>query len=263
MTALALGLVMGLSVWGIFAGIRMYRADAKLPTDLVLALEVGSTRTGAVDDPRRPPGHALRPAGPAPDGPEAGRQVPPQDRPRGQPRRPHHRPLRGPPRGLRLPRRFRRPGVPGEGELPPRRHPVRLRRALDRGRHLVGDPHPQGRHRTDPARLPRRARGGGERWAGLPPGPGPRRLEVRGPLGGRTPHHATADGPRHEPPRRLHGTPATQRQRAGRHVRHGVAAGEELGAPIVDTLVALARTCAARTRRTPAARRPARSPRPP
>lgn len=49
MTALALGLVMGLSVWGIFAGIRMYRADAKLPTDLVLALEVGSTRTGAVD----------------------------------------------------------------------------------------------------------------------------------------------------------------------------------------------------------------------
>jgi tight adherence protein C len=49
MTALVLGLVMGLSVWGIFAGIRMYRADAKLPTDLVLALEVGSTRTGAVD----------------------------------------------------------------------------------------------------------------------------------------------------------------------------------------------------------------------
>ncbi len=49
MTALALGLVMGLSVWGIFAGIRMYRADAKLPTDLVLALEVGSTPTGAVD----------------------------------------------------------------------------------------------------------------------------------------------------------------------------------------------------------------------
>lgn len=49
MTALVLGLVMGLSVWGIFAGIRMYRADAKLPSDLVLALEVGSTRTGAVD----------------------------------------------------------------------------------------------------------------------------------------------------------------------------------------------------------------------
>jgi tight adherence protein C len=49
MVALVLGLVMGLAVWGIFAGIRMYRADAKLPSDLVLALEVGATRTGAVD----------------------------------------------------------------------------------------------------------------------------------------------------------------------------------------------------------------------
>ncbi|OOQ49734.1 hypothetical protein AFM16_24630 [Streptomyces antibioticus] len=39
---------MGLSVWGVFAGIRMYRADVKLPSDLVLALEVGATRTGAV-----------------------------------------------------------------------------------------------------------------------------------------------------------------------------------------------------------------------
>ncbi|MGY6023126.1 DUF5936 domain-containing protein [Streptomyces spinosirectus] len=46
---LLLALVMGLSVWGIFAGIRMYRADARLPGDLALALEVGSTRTGAVD----------------------------------------------------------------------------------------------------------------------------------------------------------------------------------------------------------------------
>jgi tight adherence protein C len=46
---LVLALVMGLSVWGIFAGIRMYRADARLPGDLALALEVGSTRTGAVD----------------------------------------------------------------------------------------------------------------------------------------------------------------------------------------------------------------------
>ncbi|PZG75313.1 hypothetical protein C1I97_37460, partial [Streptomyces sp. NTH33] len=33
----------------VFAGIRMYRADARLPGDLQLALEVGSTRTGAVD----------------------------------------------------------------------------------------------------------------------------------------------------------------------------------------------------------------------
>ncbi|MFF3936362.1 DUF5936 domain-containing protein [Streptomyces phaeofaciens] len=45
---LLLALVMGLSVWGVFAGIRMYRADAKLPGDLALALEVGATRTGAV-----------------------------------------------------------------------------------------------------------------------------------------------------------------------------------------------------------------------
>ncbi|MFE0728381.1 DUF5936 domain-containing protein [Streptomyces antibioticus] len=45
---LLLALVMGLSVWGVFAGIRMYRADVKLPSDLVLALEVGATRTGAV-----------------------------------------------------------------------------------------------------------------------------------------------------------------------------------------------------------------------
>jgi tight adherence protein C len=47
--ALLLALVMGLSVWGVFAGIRMYRAEAKLPGDLLLALEVGATRTGAVD----------------------------------------------------------------------------------------------------------------------------------------------------------------------------------------------------------------------
>ena len=53
--ALLLALVMGLSVWGVFAGIRMYRAEAKLPGDLLLALEVGATRTGAVDslDPQR------------------------------------------------------------------------------------------------------------------------------------------------------------------------------------------------------------------
>jgi tight adherence protein C len=47
--ALLLALLMGIGVWGVFAGIRMYRADAKLPTDLALALEVGATRTGAVD----------------------------------------------------------------------------------------------------------------------------------------------------------------------------------------------------------------------
>ena len=47
--ALLLALLMALGVWGIFAGIRMYRAEARLPGDLALALEVGSTRTGAVD----------------------------------------------------------------------------------------------------------------------------------------------------------------------------------------------------------------------
>lgn len=47
--ALPLALLMGLAVYGVFAGVRMYRAEAKLPSDLALALEVGSTRTGAVD----------------------------------------------------------------------------------------------------------------------------------------------------------------------------------------------------------------------
>ncbi|MDT9688479.1 DUF5936 domain-containing protein [Streptomyces sp. P9(2023)] len=43
-----LALAAALSVTGILYGIRLYRADAKLPDDLQLALEVGSTRTGAV-----------------------------------------------------------------------------------------------------------------------------------------------------------------------------------------------------------------------
>ncbi|MGV9252172.1 DUF5936 domain-containing protein [Streptomyces sp. NPDC003697] len=47
--ALLLALAMALGVWGVFAGIRMYRAETKLPGDLALALEVGATRTGAVD----------------------------------------------------------------------------------------------------------------------------------------------------------------------------------------------------------------------
>ncbi|MEU6483213.1 DUF5936 domain-containing protein [Streptomyces sp. NPDC046887] len=45
---LLLAAVAALSVYGAFAGVRMYRADAKLPGDLVLALEVGATRTTAV-----------------------------------------------------------------------------------------------------------------------------------------------------------------------------------------------------------------------
>ncbi|WP_330313492.1 type II secretion system F family protein [Streptomyces sp. NBC_00523] len=42
-----LAAVMGLAVLGAFQGVRMYRADAKLPGDLVLALEVGASRTSA------------------------------------------------------------------------------------------------------------------------------------------------------------------------------------------------------------------------
>lgn len=48
MIALLLAVLVGVSVFGIFHGIRLYRADAKLPTDLALALEVGATRTTAV-----------------------------------------------------------------------------------------------------------------------------------------------------------------------------------------------------------------------
>lgn len=42
--ALALAAVMGLAVAGVCQGVRMYRAEAKLPTDLAIALEVGATR---------------------------------------------------------------------------------------------------------------------------------------------------------------------------------------------------------------------------
>ena len=45
---LLLALAVGLAVFGAMAGIRMYRADAKLPGDLAIALEVGATRTNAV-----------------------------------------------------------------------------------------------------------------------------------------------------------------------------------------------------------------------
>ncbi|MEV6395148.1 DUF5936 domain-containing protein [Streptomyces sp. NPDC051907] len=44
---LLLAAVVGLCVYGAFHGIRMYRADAKLPGDLAVALEVGATRTSA------------------------------------------------------------------------------------------------------------------------------------------------------------------------------------------------------------------------
>ncbi|EFL17278.1 integral membrane protein [Streptomyces sp. C] len=43
-----MALAAALSVFGILHGVRLYRADVKLPTDLALALEVGATRTTAV-----------------------------------------------------------------------------------------------------------------------------------------------------------------------------------------------------------------------
>ncbi|MER7172033.1 DUF5936 domain-containing protein [Streptomyces mesophilus] len=49
MLGLGLAALLALSVAGIFAGIRMYRADAKLPGDLAVALESGSSRVSAAD----------------------------------------------------------------------------------------------------------------------------------------------------------------------------------------------------------------------
>ncbi|MFC8130586.1 DUF5936 domain-containing protein [Streptomyces sp. NPDC057302] len=47
MLALALAGVMGLAVAGVCQGVRMYRAEAKIPSDLAIALEVGATRVSA------------------------------------------------------------------------------------------------------------------------------------------------------------------------------------------------------------------------
>ncbi|SDK39202.1 DUF5936 domain-containing protein [Streptomyces indicus] len=49
MLGLGLALLLALSVAGVFTGIRMYRADAKLPGDLAVALESGSSRVSAAD----------------------------------------------------------------------------------------------------------------------------------------------------------------------------------------------------------------------
>lgn len=49
MLALLLALLSGLAVAGLLLGIRMIRAEAKLPGDLALALEVGSTRVSQAD----------------------------------------------------------------------------------------------------------------------------------------------------------------------------------------------------------------------
>lgn len=43
--AVALAAVMGLAVYGVCAGIAMFRAETRLPADLAVALEVGATRT--------------------------------------------------------------------------------------------------------------------------------------------------------------------------------------------------------------------------
>ncbi|MFW6722745.1 DUF5936 domain-containing protein [Streptomyces sp. MAR4 CNY-716] len=45
---LLLAAAVGLAVFGVLSGIRVYRAEVKLPSDLQVALEVGATRTTAV-----------------------------------------------------------------------------------------------------------------------------------------------------------------------------------------------------------------------
>ena len=49
MLTLLLALLMAIAVAGALLGIRMIRADAKLPSDLMLALEVGGTRVSKAD----------------------------------------------------------------------------------------------------------------------------------------------------------------------------------------------------------------------
>ncbi|MFF2845280.1 DUF5936 domain-containing protein [Streptomyces sp. NPDC058001] len=49
MTGLLLAALMGAAVLGVCVGVRMYRADAKLPGDLAVALEVGASRVSKAD----------------------------------------------------------------------------------------------------------------------------------------------------------------------------------------------------------------------
>jgi tight adherence protein C len=49
MTGFLLAVLLGLSLVGIFTGVRMYRAEAKIPEDLAIALEVGATRVGGLE----------------------------------------------------------------------------------------------------------------------------------------------------------------------------------------------------------------------
>ncbi|WP_328330747.1 MULTISPECIES: DUF5936 domain-containing protein [unclassified Streptomyces] len=49
MVGLVLALVLGAAVAGMFLGVRMYRSEVKVPSDLAVALEVGATRVGGAE----------------------------------------------------------------------------------------------------------------------------------------------------------------------------------------------------------------------
>lgn len=49
MMGLLLALLLGAAVAGIFQGVRMYRSDVKIPSDLAVALEVGASRVGGAE----------------------------------------------------------------------------------------------------------------------------------------------------------------------------------------------------------------------
>ncbi|MGW0561908.1 DUF5936 domain-containing protein [Streptomyces sp. NPDC003016] len=49
MVGLGLALLVGLSVAGVFQGVRMYRAEAKIPGDLAVALEIGASRVSGTE----------------------------------------------------------------------------------------------------------------------------------------------------------------------------------------------------------------------
>jgi tight adherence protein C len=197
---LLLALVMGLSVWGIFTGLRMYRADAKLPPDLALALEVGSTRTGAVGSLIDRLGMRYAPAVLRLMGP-------------GQVARYRRRiDLAGNPGGLTIDRYAARRAVYGavgavgglvallQGSF----FLALLMVAFGAFWSEVGiwsaiRVRKDAIERTLPDFLDVLAvvvsAGLGFRQALVPGG-----VPVRGPVGGRDPHHAPPDGPRHEPP---------------------------------------------------------------
>ncbi len=260
--ALLLAALMALAVCGIFAGIRMYRAEVKLPGDLMLALEVGSTRTGAVDSLIDRMGMRYAPAVLRLMGPK---QVAKYRR---------KIDLAGNPGGLTIHRYAARRAVYGalggfgflvflmRGQLFVALlllgfgafwTEVGIWSAIRVRKDVI--------ERTLPDFLDVLAvvvsaglgfRQALERVSSQYEGPwaDELRITLRQMDLGMSRRQAFAE---------------LRRRNDSEQVAMFVTAlqqGEELGAPIVDTLVALARTCAARTRRTPAARRPARSPRP-